>query len=225
MTAKERVAGAAISYVRSGMVVGLGTGSTADCFLKALSAAIKTGALKDIRGIATSLQSERRARELGIPLAALGACPGPDITVDGCDEVDARLDLIKGLGGALLREKVVAQNSRKLIIIADSSKRVDVLGSRSPLPIEVVPFGHETHVPFFRSLGAAPVLRHTPEGSVYITDNGNYVYDCRFSAISNPSAVENALLHRAGVVDCGLFLGMAELALIGDDGSVRELRR
>jgi len=131
MTAKERVAGAAISYVRSGMVVGLGTGSTADCFLKALSAAIKTGALKDIRGIATSLQSERRARELGIPLAALGACPGPDITVDGCDEVDARLDLIKGLGGALLREKVVAQNSRKLIIIADSSKRVDVLGSRT----------------------------------------------------------------------------------------------
>jgi ribose 5-phosphate isomerase A len=202
------------------MVVGLGTGSTADYFLQALAAALRDGRLRNIRGVPTSLQSERRATHLRIPLATLAECPRPDVTIDGADEVAPNLDLIKGLGGALLREKIVAQNSAKLVIIADRSKAVPVLGSKSPLPVEVAAFGHETHESFLRSLGATPVLRKNGDGSPFITDNGNYIYDCRFPRIDDPPEVERALWHRAGVVDCGLFLGMAEVALIGDENNV-----
>ena len=222
---KQRAAEAALGYVQSGMVVGLGTGSTADFFIQALATALAEGRVRDIRGIPTSVQSERRARELGIPLAMLSATVRPDVTIDGADEVAPNLDLIKGLGGALLREKIVAQNSAKLIIIADASKTVSALGTRSPLPVEVVPFCHEAHEPFLRSLGATPVLRRDPAKNPVVTDNGNYIYDCRFSRIDRAKDVESALLHRAGVVETGLFLGMAERAIIGDDGGVREVRR
>src|SRR5215212_5264666 len=137
MSPKQRAAEAAMKYVKSGMVVGLGTGSTADLFLQALAAALKDGRVRDVRGVPTSRQSERRAQHLGIPLATLADCPHPDVTIDGADEVAPNLDLIKGLGGALLREKIVAQNSKKLVIIADASKAVDVLGTKSPVPVEV----------------------------------------------------------------------------------------
>lgn len=224
MNPKQRAAEAAISHVKSGMVVGLGTGTTADFFLVALAGAIKNGKLSDIRGIPTSKQSERRALELGIPLTNLKDSPLADITIDGADEIAANLDLIKGLGGALLREKIVAQNSKQLIIIADATKRVDVLGSKSPLPVEVAMFAHECHLPYLKKLGASPSLRLTPDRRPFITDNGNHIYDCRFTLIDDPKALEAALLDRAGIVDCGLFLGMASVALVADDQKVTELR-
>jgi ribose 5-phosphate isomerase A len=216
MNPKQRAAEAAISFLRDDMVVGLGTGSTADFFLQALAASLRDGRLHGIRGIATSRQSERRAGELGIPLAILREDCTPDITVDGADEIGPGLQLIKGLGGAMLREKMVAQHSGQVIIIADAAKRVEMLGTRSPLPVEVVSFGHEIHLPFFRRLGAEPTLRRNPDGSIFQTDNGNYIFDCRFPGIPDPDAIENAILHEAGIVDCGLFLGVADVALIAD---------
>ncbi len=225
MEAKRLAAVAALGEVRDGMVVGLGTGSTADHFLIALGEALATGKLADIRGVPTSTQSERRATELGIPLTTLAECPAPDVTVDGTDEVSRDLDLIKGLGGALLREKIVAQNSRRLVIVADGSKCVDRLGTHGPLPVEVAPFAHETHESFFRKLGCAPTLRRDG-GAVFVTDNGNYIYDCHFAGgIDDPAALDRALRARAGIVETGLFLRLADLALIGDETGVRTIER
>ena len=212
-----------MSFIKSGMVVGLGTGSTADFFHIALANAIKSGRLSGIRGIPTSKQAEEHARQLGIPLTNLSECPTADVDVDGADEIAPNLDLIKGLGGALLREKIVAQNSKQLIIIADAAKRVNVLGSKSPLPVEVAMFEYECHVPYLQRLGATPALRRGADGKVFITDNGNCIYDCRFSRIDDPRRLEAALLDRAGIVDCGLFLGMASVALVADDQKVTEL--
>src|SRR6266566_2369654 len=186
-----------MTFVKSGMVVGLGTGTTADFFLVALGNAMKSGKLTGVRGIPTSKQSERRAMEVGIPLTTLKECPTVDVTIDGADEIAPNLDLIKGLGGALLREKIVAQNSKQLIIIADATKRVDALGTKSPLPVEVTMFAHECHVPYLRKLGASPSLRLSPDGKTFLTDNGNYIYDCRFSRINEPRRLEAALLDRA----------------------------
>lgn len=225
MDPKARAASAAVDLIESGMTVGLGTGSTAEHFLQQLGAAIADGRLRGIHGVATSLQSERRARQLHIPLISLDECAAIDITVDGADEIDPSLNLIKGLGGALLREKIVAQNSRRLIIIADASKRVVRLGTRSPLPVEVAVFGHEVHEPFLRSLGCDPVLRRVA-GNIFVTDNGNVVYDCRFAAgIDRPDALADALRGRAGIVEHGLFLDLAETALIADAHAVQPQRR
>ncbi len=225
MDAKRRAAEAAVPLLASGMVVGLGTGSTADHFLVALGAALADGRLGGILGVPTSRQSEQRAGELGIPLTTLARHPVIDVTVDGADEVDPQMRLIKGLGGALVREKIVAQNSRRFVIIADGTKTVDRLGMRSPLPVEVVPFAFEVHDRFFRSLGAEPVLRKTG-GMVFNTDNGNLIVDLRFpDGIADPAATERAILDRAGVVGCGLFLGMADTVLVGDDVGVRRMDR
>ena len=210
-----------MEFVQSGMILGLGTGSTADFFLKALAVAIKDGQVRDIRGVPTSRQSERRAEHLGIPLATLVECPHPDVTIDGADEVAPNLDLIKGLGGALLREKIVAQNSKKLVIIADSSKVVARLGAKAALPVEVTPFGHEIHEEFFRSLNASPLLRRNADQQIFVTDNGNYIYDCGFAdGISDPHALEAALGARAGIVESGLFLGIATIAFVAGEESV-----
>jgi ribose 5-phosphate isomerase A len=227
MNPKQRAAEAALAYVASGQVVGLGTGSTADFFLVALAAALTAGTRSDVRGVPTSEQSDRRARELGIPVVALTDVGRVDVTVDGADEVGPGLDLIKGLGGALLREKIVAQNSGELVIIADAGKRVAQLGTKAPLPVEVAPFAHEVHVPFFRSLGAEPVLRMTKDGGrPFVTDNGNHIYDCRFpTGIADPRALEATLYARAGVVHSGLFLGIASVVLVADDARVETLTR
>ena len=210
-----------MKYVRDGMVVGLGTGSTADLFLQALAAALKEGRVRNIRGVPTSRQSERRAEHLGIPLTTLADVPRPDVTIDGADEVAPNLDLIKGLGGALLREKIVAQNSQKLVIIADAGKAVPKLGTKAMLPVEVVGFAHETHAAFLRSLGATPALRRSGDAP-YLTDNGNYIYDCRFAGIDDPHELDLALRSRAGVVETGLFVGMASVALIAGEERVEE---
>ena len=225
MNPKQRAAQAAISFLCDDMIVGLGTGSTADFFLQALAGCLRDGRLRGIRGIATSRQSEQRANELGIPLAVLREDCTPDITVDGADEISPDLQLIKGLGGALLREKIVAQHSKKFVIIADASKRVDMLGTKSPLPVEVVSFGYEIHIPFFKRLGAEPILRRNPDGSIFHTDNGNCIFDCRFPGIPDPHAIENAILHEAGIVDCGLFIGVADTAFISDGADITRIDR
>lgn len=223
MNPKQCAADAALSYVKNGMVVGLGTGSTADYFLQALGNALKSGKLTGIRGVPTSLQSHRRAQELHIPLATLLECPNPDVTIDGADEIDPQMNLIKGLGGALLREKIVAQNSRKLVIIADQSKVVTRLGEKSPLPVEVTIFGHEIQKSFLRSLGAEPTLRRDPVGKVFVTDNGNHIYDCRFASSFDAIGTESRLKSRAGIVETGLFLNIAQIVVIGND-QIAEIR-
>lgn len=222
MSPKQRAAEAAMKYVKDRMVVGLGTGSTADLFLQALATAIREGRVKDVRGVPTSRQSERRAQHLGIPLTTLVESPRPDVTIDGADEVAPNLDLIKGLGGALLREKMVAQDSKRLVIIADADKAVSKLGAKAMLPVEVVQFAHEAHEGFLRALGATPALRRSGD-AVFVTDNGNYIYDCRFpDGIDDPAALDRTLRRRAGVVETGLFVGMAHVAIVADEQRVEE---
>jgi ribose 5-phosphate isomerase A len=225
MNPKQRAAEAALEMVSDGMIVGLGTGSTADFFLIALGQAIKSGRLGNIRGVPTSKRSEQRAIELGIPLATLTDCPNPDIAVDGADEVAPNLDVIKGLGGALLREKIVEQATKKLVIIADASKTVQVLGTKGPLPVEVATFEYETHEEFLRSLGCEPALRREADGKPFVTDNSNYIYHCRFSRIDDPPTLQRKLKSRAGIVESGLFLDMAKVALIAGDDDVKTMTR
>jgi ribose 5-phosphate isomerase A len=225
MNAKQRAAEAALTLVKSDQIVGIGTGSTADYFIVALAEAIKSGQLRNVRGIPTSVQSQARAQQLGIPLIDFTQQPLADITIDGADEISPQLNLIKGLGGALLREKIVAQNSRKLVIIADASKEVPALGTKSPLPVEVAPFAHELQEAFLRSLGSQPTLRHKPDGSIYVTDNGNYIYDCKFPRIDRPDQLEQSLKKRAGIVESGLFVQMAHTVLVGDDKGIQRRDR
>jgi ribose 5-phosphate isomerase A len=224
MDAKQRAGEEAVSLVQSGMIVGLGTGSTADFFLRALADRIADGRLKDIRGLPTSRASEQKARQLGIPIATFAECPHADVTIDGADEIDPSLNLIKGRGGALLREKVVAQNSTQLVIIADDSKKVAALGTRFPLPVEVTVFGFETQQEFLSSLGCVPNLRMLGD-KPFVTDNGNYIYDCKFPRIDNPLSLESALGMRAGIVESGLFLGIAKIAIVAGKTDVERLQR
>ena len=226
-TAKQRAAEAALDYIHSDTVIGLGSGSTADCFLIALADALESGRFKDVGGVPSSEQTARQARELGIPVIDLADVDEPlDVTVDGADEVAPNLDLIKGLGGALLREKIVAQNSRSLVIIADASKRVTRLGTRSPVPVEVAQFAHVVTARFLASLGCKPRLRMKDDAPL-VTDNANFIYDCHFPlGISDAAALQNSLRSHAGVIESGLFLHVAQIALIADDsGHVETLRR
>jgi ribose 5-phosphate isomerase A len=226
-TPKQRAAEAALDYIHSDTVIGLGSGSTADCFLIALAEALESGRFKDVGGVPTSEHTAQQARELGIPVVDLDELDEPlDVTVDGADEVAPNLDLIKGLGGAMLREKIVAQNSRTLIVIADASKRVETLGSKAPVPVEVAPFAHAATARFLTSLGCEPKLRMTGD-KPYVTDNTNFIYDCRFpGGIPDPMRFQTSLCDRAGVMATGLFLQIARIALIADDdGNVETLRR
>jgi ribose 5-phosphate isomerase A len=225
MNPKQRAALAAVEYLKSDTTIGLGTGSTADFFLSALAAAMAKGVLKNIRAVASSKHSELRAAELGIPLIHLTTPNSIDLTVDGADEVDPNLNLIKGLGGALLREKILAQNTRQFIIIVDTSKRVTQLGTHSALPVEIVPFAHESTGEFLRSFGCLPTLRRQADHSPFVTDNGNYIYDCKFSGIKDPAALDLALCGRSGVVESGLFLKMANIAIVADENTVTTLTR
>jgi ribose 5-phosphate isomerase A len=224
MNPKQRAAEAALPLIHSSMTVGLGTGSTARFFIEGLARLVAEGKLRDLRCVPTSLASEQLARQLSLTIAPLAS--SIDITVDGADEVAPNLDLIKGLGGALLREKMVAQNSHQLIIIADESKRVTKLGTHSPLPVEVVQFSHEIHLPFFKSLKADAVLRKDSLGTPFVTDNGNLIYDCRFpGGIDDAQALNKELAARAGIVESGLFLGIATMAIIANDTEAKIIRR
>lgn len=224
----KKVAGLqAAERVRSGMILGLGTGSTVAFFLDALGKRLREGDLGEIVGVPTSERTEIRARELGIPLTSLASAGELDLTVDGADEVDPDLNLVKGMGGALIREKMVAQATRHLLIIVDEGKLVETLGTRSPLPVEVLAFGWEAHRPFLEVLGARPDLRLEEGGKPFRTDNGNLILDCHFSrGIPDPRGLERSLSARAGIVGSGLFLGMAQEVLVGGEGGVaRRLRK
>jgi ribose 5-phosphate isomerase A len=224
---KRLAAAEALKLVSSGMKLGLGTGSTATHFIELLGEALASGALRDIVAVPTSVGSELLAREKKIPLADFASVELCDLTVDGADEIDGSLHLIKGLGGALLREKIVAQNSKRLVIIADHTKLVSRLGTKSPLPVEVIGFANEAHERFLRSLGCDPVIRRTGGGMVFTTDNGNHIYDCRFAqGIADAAQLAQKLSQRAGIVEHGLFLGMAERAIVArEDGSVQTVGR
>lgn len=219
----KRAAGIeAAGLVEAGMRIGLGTGSTVAHFLLFLSERINRGGLRNVLGVPTSLWTAQRARDLGIPLTSLAEHPFLDLTVDGADEVDPNMDLIKGLGSALLREKMVAQASSRLAIIADDGKVVDRLGQISPVPVEVVQFGWEVHEKFLQAQGARPVIRQRDDGQPLTTDNGNYIIDCHFpDGIADPQALDAALAARAGIVESGLFLGMATEVIIGAQDGVR----
>jgi ribose 5-phosphate isomerase A len=223
---KRRAAATALKQVRSGMVLGLGTGSTVAYLLDRLASAIATRTLTDVVAVPTSLQTERRAQAGGIPLIGLGDRARIDLTIDGADEISPSLDLIKGGGGALLREKMVAQASDRVVIIADAGKLVDRLGATFALPVEVVPWGWESHVTFVQEYGGSASLRLQAGGQPLTTDNGNYVLDCRFpESIEDPEALDDALARRAGVVETGLFLGLAHEALVATGERVETLLR
>ncbi len=210
----------AAEYVEDGMVVGLGTGSTAFFAIKQLGDRVRQG-LK-IQGIPTSEQSHAQAEAEGIPLTDFAHVNVVDLTIDGADEVDPAFNLTKGGGGALLREKIVASASRSEIIVVDESKMKTRLGA-FPLPVEVVPFGWQFTLKCIRELGCEPVLR-TSGGATFRTDNGNYILDCPFGVIEAPPVLERDILTTSGVVECGLFTGLATRILIGrPDGSVEEL--
>ncbi len=208
------------------MRLGLGTGSTISFFLKALGRALNEGTLSSIHGVPTSRATETECRALGIPLLELHEIDRLDLAVDGADEVSPELELIKGLGGALLREKMVVQASERFVVIADEGKSVRVLGEKAPVPVEVVRFGWRSHLPHFAALGAEPAPREEASGELFLTDNGNPIVDLYFPrGIESPFELEQSLRVRAGVVETGLFLGMAERAILGDHQGVRILDR
>lgn len=216
-----------MKLVQDGMTLGLGSGSTATHFIEALGEALKTGSLRSIRGLPTSVASQRLAASLEIPIVDFSTCSGCDLAIDGADEVDSNLDLIKGLGGALLREKIVEQTAARLVIIVDDSKLVTRLGTRGALPVEVTPFGLESHARYLESLGAKPELRREPDGKPFITDNHNYILHCTFPAgISDARELARALADRAGIVEHGLFLNMASTVIIASHaGTLRTMHR
>jgi len=218
---KEAAGRAAAKLVRDGDIVGLGTGSTAYFAVVALGERVKSG-LK-IAGIPTSSRTADLARAVGISLTTLDQHPGIDITIDGADEVDPQLHLIKGGGGALLREKVVASASRKMIVVADSGKIVAVLG-KFPLPVEVIAFARAVVEKKIVALGGTPKLRTRPDGSPYLTDNGNPILDCSFGKIADPAALALTLSNIPGIVEHGLFIGLASIALVGRGDRVEEMR-
>jgi ribose 5-phosphate isomerase A len=217
---KQQAGERAVEFVRSGMVVGLGHGSTAIFALRRIAALLRTGQLRDILGVPCSTEVEADARELEIPLTTLNEHPVIDLTIDGADEVDPDLNLIKGGGGALLREKMVAQASRREIIVVDETKCSPTLGIQWPVPVEVVRFGWRAQLVFLEWLGAQPTLRRDDDGSPFLTDQGNLIVDCDFGPVDAPADVAARLNERAGVVEHGLFLGLATDVLIADAGGV-----
>ena len=207
------------------MVVGLGHGSTAILAVRRIAQLLHDGQLVDILGAPCSLEVEEQARRLGIPLTTLEEHPVVDLTIDGADEVDPKLDLIKGGGGALLREKIVAQASQREMIVVDESKLSPALGTRWALPVEVAPFGWRSQQAYIQSLGASVVLRESSDGAPFRTDQGNLLLDCSFGPISEPIRLATKLSQRAGVVEHGLFLGLATDVIVATDQAIRHLKR
>ena len=221
---KRQAAERAVEAVQSGMVVGLGTGSTAVHAVRRIGALLAAGQLQRIIGIPTSEATARESQQAGVPLGTLDDHPSVDIAIDGADEIDPQLNLIKGLGGALLREKVVAAAARRLIIIADDSKRVNQLGTRAPVPVEVVRFARRPAADYLASLGARVVERRR-DGQLFITDEGNVILDCHFAGLPNPTEIAQLIRAQPGVVEHGLFLGMATEAVVAGARGVVVLER
>ena len=222
---KQEAARHAVGFLKSGMIVGLGHGSTAVFALRYISQLLKDGRLKNILGIPCSYQVEREAQHLGIPLTTLEEHPVIEVTIDGADEVDPNLNVIKGAGGALLREKIVAQASLREIIVVDESKLSPALGTQRPVPLEVAPFGWETQVSYLESIGGSALLRQGDDGTSFKTDQGNLILDCTFGPIDRPAQLAANLSERAGIIEHGLFLGLVRDVIVGGRGGIRHLKR
>ena len=218
-TLKRQAAERAVEIVESGMVVGLGTGSTAVHAVRRIGALLAEGRLQRIVGIPTADVTAREAERCGIPLGTLDAYPTVDVTIDGADEIDARLNAIKGLWGALLREKIVAAASRRFVLVADESKRVSQLGTRAPVPVEVIRFARRPVADYLASLGAR-VIERQRDGRTFITDEGNLILDCHFPGLANPQEMAQLIRAQPGVVEHGLFLGMAAAAVVAGEKGV-----
>ena len=222
---KQKAAHRAAEFVESGMVVGLGSGSTSNFAVQRIAERIKSGELKNIVGIPSSARTEKLATELGIPLVGFDEKQQIDITIDGADEVDPELNLIKGGGGALLREKVVAQASRKNIIIVDDSKLSPHLGTKWALPVEVIPFACKTEASFLKSLGASVSIRSRGDGGHFKTDQNTLILDADFGPITDPAKLAAQLNGRAGIVEHGLFLELASDVIVAETKGIRHLKR
>ncbi|OWA33878.1 ribose 5-phosphate isomerase A [Saccharibacillus sp. O16] len=223
MNTKKLAAERAVEAIEEDMTVGLGTGSTAYFAIEKLGERV-SGGLK-IRAVATSKRSEEQALGLGIPIVPFAEVGIIDITIDGADEVDRHLQLIKGGGGALLREKIVAARSAKMFVIVGEDKLVETLGA-FPLPVEIVPFAHEWTLDALKALQLNPELRLADDGTLYVTDNGNYIADCRAVAIEDPADLHEKLNAIPGVVENGLFVDLAHTVIVGrEDGSIDTLTR
>lgn len=221
MNVKQIAAEAAVARIEDGMTVGLGTGSTAYFAIHGIADRIRNEGLR-VRAVASSVATERMAAELGIPLVPFADIDGIDVTIDGADEVDPARNLIKGGGGALLREKILAANSRRFLVIVDESKLVPALGA-FPLPVEIVSFASELTVKRLRELGCEPTLRQA-DGKPFVTDNGNWIADCRFGAIADPESLAARIQSIPGVVEHGLFVKLADTVFAGmSDGTVKQL--
>jgi len=216
---KEEAAKRAVQFVRSGMKVGLGTGSTAIFATRRIAELLKTGELSDIIAFATSKATAEEAVRLGIPMLPDDLPEDLDVTIDGADEVDPEMNVIKGGGGALLREKIVAQVSAREIIVVDETKPSPRLGTHWPVPVEVIPFGWRSQARYLESLGATYTIRTHQNGTQFVTDSGNMILDCHFGPIAEARRLADALNARAGIVEHGLFIGLAtDLIVAGASG-------
>ena len=219
---KRAAAERAVNFVENGMVLGLGTGSTAAFFVEALARRVAAGLT--VIAIPTSERTAAQARRLGIPLTGFAEHRQIDLAVDGADEVQrVSLDLIKGRGGALLREKIVAAASRRFIVVVDRDKLVDRLGTAGPLPVEVVQFGWEVTAGALERLGARPELRRAGSGEPFVTDGGNFILDCLFGAIDNPAETERRINAIVGVVENGLFVGRSSAVIVASEDGIEIL--
>jgi len=222
---KQQAADRVLAYIHSGMIVGLGAGSTAVLAVRGLAEKLARGELTDIWGIPCSRVIEAEARRLGMPITSLEDHPVIDVTFDGADEVDPALNLIKGGGGALLREKIVAQTSRREIIIVDESKLSATLGTHWAVPVEVIPFGWRTQAAYLESLGAQVRLRPGDDGTPFKTDQGSFILDCSFGPIGDPVSLGARMDARTGIVAHGLFLGLATDLIVAGASGVKHLER
>ncbi len=223
MDEAKRAAGRkAAEFISNGMVVGLGTGSTVWYTLERLGERIRDEGLR-ISGVATSMDTEEKSKTLNIPIIPLDDTAFIDLTIDGADEADRRFNLIKGLGGALTREKIVASLSREMVVVADRGKLVDRLGVKTPVPVEVVPFAVGPVSRRLAVLGAHPKLRPSGDGKPYRTDNGNVIVDAKFAEIKTPLELEDAIRRITGVIECGLFVNLASRLVIGGPGDLVEI--
>ena len=226
MNLKMQAAQHALDFVHPAMILGLGSGSTTEYFIDLLGERYRNGSLKGIRAIPTSKTTAKQARAWGIPVTTLSEYPILDLAIDGADEVDPQLNLIKGLGRALLREKVVESRSQRLIIIVDESKLVSYLGEKVPLPVEVVKFEAQAHMVWLETLGCHTEQFYEDNGSAVVTDNGNYLIGCYFDCgIAEPHQLARVLADQPGIVEHGLFLDMASQVIVAGQAGIRILER
>lgn len=222
---KKMAAEKAVERIKSGMVVGLGTGSTAIYATRKIAELLNSGKLTDLVAIPTSKVTEKNALELGIPLTTLDEKQQIDVTIDGADEVDSMLNLIKGGGGAHLREKVISQATKYQIIVVDESKVSEVLGTKWAVPIEVLRFAQKTEEKFLENLGAELKLRTDKEGKTFITDEGNIILDADFGKIRNPEKLATKLNERAGIVEHGLFIDLASEVIVAASDGIKIIKK